>query len=205
MLLLRLVEPASAHIEMEKPNPVTVDQKVGPCGDGPHVRGDDVAVFDPGQTITVKWHETVHHPGYYRISFDDDGDDSFEDPATPGDAYTNDTVLLDEIADEAGRAEYSVEVTLPDIECENCTLQLIQLMTDKPPYQPGTNDIYYQCADLALRIPEPPQDTDEPAEEDDDSQEDAGGCATTAPPTAMLLAAAWGWLVIRRRTPPAFA
>ncbi len=70
----------------------------------------------------------------------------------PGD-YTDPTVLLDGIADMAG-GEYDIDVTLPDIECDNCTLQVIQVMTDKPPYVSGyvpeNNDIYYQCADLVL-------------------------------------------------------
>src|SRR5687767_5344915 len=46
-------------------------------------------------------------------------------------------------------------ITLPNMTCENCTLQLIQLMTDKPPYtvDATSDDIYFQCADIALRGP----------------------------------------------------
>ncbi len=195
------VAPAFAHIEMDKPNPVTLDLKIGPCGAGSHEHGDDVAIHEPGETIKVKWHETVHHPGTYRVSFDDDGDDSFADPETPEDYYTNDTVLLDEIPDEPGRADYSVEVELPDIECESCTLQLIQLMTDKPPYVPGTNDIYYQCADLALRATAPPEDTDAPEENEDGGEKtDAScGCASTASPSWGWIAGWFGWVAARRR------
>lgn len=40
---------------------------------------------------------------------------------------------------------------LPDVECDNCTLQAIQVMYDKPPYVTPGNDLYYQCADLVLR------------------------------------------------------
>jgi hypothetical protein len=165
--------------------------KDGPCGDGPHVRGTDVATFEPGQTITVKWHETIGHQSTYRISFDDDGDDSFEDPETTTDYYTNETVLLDEIADVPGNGEYAVEVTLPDIECDNCTLQVIQLMLDKPPYVPGTNDIYYQCADVALiateEPPEPDGDDEVDADGGDGEQDAACGCAVSSP-------ASWGWI-----------
>ena len=58
---------------------------------------------------------------------------------------------MDGIADGTN----SVMVTLPDIECSNCTLQAIQVMYDKPPYViPGT-DIYYQCADLVLARSQP--------------------------------------------------
>ena len=69
------------------------------------------------------------------------------------DFYTNDAVLLDAIEDgDRSQREYSVMVTLPDIECDNCTLQVIQVMYDKTPYEVGKDDIYYQCADLILRV-----------------------------------------------------
>lgn len=143
--------PASAHIGMLSPAPRSSDQKAGPCGRAGSSRGSNVTVFAPGQTITVTWDEQIDHPGHYRISFDADGEDAFVDPASPDERNTNDAVLLDGIADRSGGGEYSAEVTLPSVECERCTLQLIQVMTDKPPYAPGTNDIYYQCADVALR------------------------------------------------------
>ncbi len=151
-MIWALFPVASAHIRMNAPSPVTTEQKVGPCGDGPHARTGNVAVFAPGETITVEWEETINHPSTFRIAFDDDGDDAFADPQTLTDFYTNAAVLLDDIPDDPGR-RYSVQVTLPSVECEACTLQLIQVMHDKPPYAPGTNDIYYQCADLALRDP----------------------------------------------------
>jgi len=200
-MFLFVVVTASAHIEMDKPNPVTDELKTGPCGGGSHVRGEDIAEYEPGETIKVKWHETVDHESTYRISFDDDGDDSFADPETPDDYYTNDTVLLDEIPDEPGKADYAVDVTLPDIECESCTLQLIQLMLDKPPYVPGTNDIYYQCADLALRATAPPEDTDLPAEEEDGGSEEnaACGCAAMTPQAFGLLLPFVGWIAARRK------
>ena len=52
-------------------------------------------------------------------------------------------------------ATYTQTITLPNQACENCTLQLIQMMTDKPPYTTdlASDDIYFQCADIALRAP----------------------------------------------------
>jgi MYXO-CTERM domain-containing protein len=140
---------AAAHIELTFPAPRTAQQKYGPCGAQGGVRGDVVTTFSPGQTITVTWNETIGHPGHYRISFDADGQDDFVDPASFTDTYSAPSVLLDDIADNPGVGPYSAEITLPDIECDNCTLQLIQMMTDKPPYGDG-NDLYYQCADLVL-------------------------------------------------------
>src|SRR5690606_10877930 len=119
--------------------------------------------------------EYVGHPGYYRIAFDDDGDDGFKDPASiipagrscaagepncgQDDYYNNDTVLIDDFGrhdDSPSGKRYAVDVTLPDVECENCTLQIIQVMTEqsKAPYDPAADnadDLYYQCIDLRLR------------------------------------------------------
>ena len=92
----------------------------------------------------------MQHPGHYRIAFDEDGVDDFVDPATMRELYSNDSVLLDGIEDK-GERDYSVMVTLPNVTCDNCTLQVIQVMYDKPPYTTPGNDIYYQCADLVLR------------------------------------------------------
>lgn len=198
MLLPLVALSAFAHIAMERPDPVTVDQKVGPCGDGPHVRGDDPKVYAPGETITVRWRETINHPSHYRISFDDDGDDSFADPQTVDDFYTNATVLLDDIPDEPD-GEFAVEVTLPDVECENCTLQLVQVMLDKPPYEPGTNDVYYQCADVALRPGATPDDTDGTSDTGPAVDEADTGCGCDGSGGGLALALPLVFFVRRRR------
>src|SRR5690606_36725286 len=123
----------------------TTYQKTGPCGRAGVGRGDVVTVFEPGQTITVVWKETIDHPSHYRISFDDDGEDDFVDPAGFNDFYTAPSVLLDDIDDSSCGNAMRATITLPDIECESCTLQVVQVMYDKKPYGDG-NDLYYQCA-----------------------------------------------------------
>jgi len=149
--LALLAGEASAHIQLISPVQRHSDQKAGPCGIGPDdARGPNVTTFKPGEKILVSFDEHVNHPGHFRISFDDDGHDGFVDPQAYDDFYTNEYVLLDEIADKEGGI-YEVEVTLPDIECENCTLQVLQTMTDKPPFGPGGGvDFYWQCADIRL-------------------------------------------------------
>jgi hypothetical protein len=154
---------ASAHLDLDSPTsrygPDVL--KTGPCGISGGERTANVTYFEPGETIEVGWDEYVDHPGHYRIAFDDQGDDDFVDPATMMELYSNDTVLLDGIPDK-GRDErdYAVTITLPNVTCENCTLQVIQVMYDKPPYTTPGNDIYYQCADLVLREGEAPPSTD---------------------------------------------
>ena len=111
-----------------------------------------VNVFEPGQAITIEWTETINHPGHFRIAFDVDGMDDFYDPPTASTCDTAPPVLADCIDDLPGGGATSFDIVLPDVECENCILQVIQVMTDKPPYGDG-NDIYYQCAKMALRYP----------------------------------------------------
>jgi hypothetical protein len=151
-----LIAPAdaAAHLGLSEPvsryGPDTL--KTGPCGVADGERTGNVTYYEPGETIEVRWDEYVDHPGHYRIAFDADGDDDFVDPQTIDEFYSNETVLLDDIPDEsAGEREYSAIVTLPDVTCDNCTLQVIQVMYDKPPYTTPGNDIYYQCADLVLK------------------------------------------------------
>jgi hypothetical protein len=58
---------------------------------------------------------------------------------------------------------WTYEVTLPNVECDNCTLQIIQVMEDNAfhgDYDPtpgvGIEDIYHQCIDLVLKAGTPP-------------------------------------------------
>lgn len=148
--LALLAVPAHAHINLLSPTPRTEMQKQGPCGAGPDdPRGPTVATFKPGEKIMVSFDEFVNHPGHFRIAFDDDGQDIFVDPKGFDDVGGGPGVLIDGIPDTKAGGVSMVEVTLPDIECDNCVLQVIQVMTDKPPYGDG-NDMYYQCADIAL-------------------------------------------------------
>ncbi len=140
---------ANAHIALMSPKPRTSELKEGPCGVAGDKRGTTVTTFKPGETISVQWKETVSHTGHFRISFDEDGQDGFVDPKSFTDLKTAPTVLVDDIKDKSGTQIYTQEVTLPDVECDRCTLQVIQVMTDKPPYGDG-DDIYYQCADITL-------------------------------------------------------
>ena len=133
--------------------------------------------------LTVKWLKTVEHPGHYRISFDNDGTDFFIPPnATATTVGMDPTVMIDLIPDVQGNFPiqgrmYTKDITLPNIECTNCTLQLIQLMTDKPPYTTTTtsDDIYFQCADIMLSNSAPPPP---------DAGVTMGGDASTTDPVA---------------------
>ena len=155
----------SAHVELTSPAPrlpgpaTNTELKFGPCGQMTNARTDTVTEYAPGETITVEFSEYFNHPGYFRVAFDIDGDDDFgrradmdtvnPDTDDPASLEPLDDVILAYVDDGQG-GDYSVEVTLPNVECENCTLQLIQFMYDK--VNNGMDDeYYYQCADIALR------------------------------------------------------
>ncbi len=195
---------AEAHLQLSYPPARTTSQKQGPCGLTGLARGPAMTLA-PGATITVTWDETINHPGHYRISFDADGDDDFVVPATAEELYSDDSVLEDGIADANG-GSYSQVITLPDIECSTCTLQVIQLMTDKAPYGDG-NDLYYQCADLVLAAGGDPGGDGNGGDVDDDPPADnppgpaVGGCGVSSPSgIGMVVALLLGCLVARRTT-----
>lgn len=168
---------AQAHISIDlggthKSRYSDAGLKGSPCGMAGGARGTNIYTYKPGATITVSLVETVPHPGYFRIAFDNDGDDGFVTPSGtdgamgacagdpkcgPGkaDYCNNASVLLDNLdAHAAGglNTKRTFSVTLPNVECTNCTLQIIQVMNDLnihgAPYP--ADDIYYQCIDLVL-------------------------------------------------------
>jgi hypothetical protein len=128
--LMLAPDVADAHISLLSPAKRYDTQKNGPCGaGGSDARTTNVTTYEPGATITVEWEETINHPSHYRISFDDDGADDFVDPSTQYEFFSNATVLEDNIPDDPS-GQFSVQVTLPDVECDNCTLQIVQVMYD---------------------------------------------------------------------------
>lgn len=166
-LFLALPYDAAAHLELTQPLSRYGGRvlKEAPCGMTGGQRSPNVFTFMAGQTIEIRWNEYVDHPGHYRISFDEDGDDDFVDPpclagcntTTPTvEFFSNEAVLMDNIQDNAG-GDYSLTVTLPNVACDNCTLQVLQVMYDKPPYTLPGNEMYYQCVDLVL-LAAPAQD-----------------------------------------------
>jgi hypothetical protein len=183
---LAVAAPAWSHISLEKGGTHLSrygdgEIKAGPCGRKDGARGTNIYTYEPGQTITVSVVEFIPHPGYFRIAFDADGDDGFIEPASilpvdpnrkcpssptdqcgASDFYNSPEVLpgMDNLDPHlaSGVKTYTWQVTLPNVECSNCTLQVIQVMEDDlfhGPYDPtpgvGIEDVYHQCIDLVLK------------------------------------------------------
>lgn len=139
--------PSGAHARLNpsktlKPRSADSNLKSGPCGNVAPTTTR--TTYAPGEMVTIEWEETINHPGWYRIAFSPSGDTGFDA-----------NVLKDNITDTQNGSvtysdpstfhKYSTTVTLPETLCESCTLQLIQVMTDR---NPPTN--YYSCADIRI-------------------------------------------------------
>lgn len=141
--LTGLVKPRTTSTGLKEP---------APCG-GVN-RTTTALVLQSGSTIDVQFEETINHPGYFRIAFSPNADTGFDQ-----------NILVANIPEVPSTRFYTQTITLPDIECSDCTLQLIQVMTDRTP---PTN--YYSCADIHLTtsgtLPPPVTDTTPPLDVD---------------------------------------
>lgn len=184
---------ARAHIDLLEPParvPGSPDSTLvlGPCGQRQNARLEDrVSVFRPGQSIDMVWDVYVQHVSYFRIAFDPEGDDSFSTrPSAPSDAATDDPtqlaagdgeIILDYILDREGDVDrVERRVTLPDLECDRCTLQLTQLTYGLP----LDEAFYYQCADLVLDAGDGESDGSALGAGDPDAASDGAGCSLAA-------------------------
>jgi MYXO-CTERM domain-containing protein len=160
--LLSFSQVADAHLRLTSHEARYGDsQKQGPCGltDGERTT-DKVYIAKPGTQVMLTWDEFINHPSFYRIDFDLDGADlvntvvACADKTSIEDCFDTTNVgpyMVNNIPDDPAAVQ-SYVFTLPDVECTNCTLQVIQAMHDKPPFEtsPSNNDIYYQCIDIIL-------------------------------------------------------
>src|SRR5690242_4487400 len=143
-----LIAPASWLVENRLGDP----QKAGPCGGtsaDPGTPTNVVGKVQGGQPLHIKVQETVFHPGHYRIALavnsraelpadpevttrdSDRGPWSvsakIQDPAQP-------PILVDNLWPHTDRAAvaqpFETDVMIPNINCEKCTLQIIQFMAE---------------------------------------------------------------------------
>jgi hypothetical protein len=206
-------ELAYAHIHLTSPrsrtDSLTGDQKTEHCGLVGRIP-DRVTTLKPGETITVTWLETINHPGHFRIAFQPVGDTFGIPPAGNGPPAGFPSLDQTGLTDASGAlilkdfipdGMLSATITFPNIECDTCTLQFIQVMTDKPPYttDAASDDIYFNCADITLSNNAPTVDgaPNQPSPDaGGGAGGESGGCATHAGAGWLLIAAAFG---LRRR------
>jgi hypothetical protein len=221
-----LLSPASWTTESSQGDP----QKDAPCGGEGGTASGAITKFRPGQTITLKWIETIYHAGHYRIAFAADRS-TLNDPKLYFDGSQNSTgadvsdppqppVLLDNLfprTDPFGNSGqmFQQDITLPNMVCDKCTLQIIQFMLGHGP----PNYIYHHCADIQLTNDAPAVDGGTPADASaggvdggaagQPPAKSSGGCSVTARGDRNL-GSAWAILAmaallfvgrVRRRAP----
>jgi MYXO-CTERM domain-containing protein len=132
-------------------NVCTSIKSPAPCGNypaGTGVRTDLVA----GATVNVEFDETINHTGWFQLWISENGDSNYvlvQDQIPHNGAAPQPTF--------ANPRPYSYAFTVPNTPCANCSLRLIQVMTDR---NPPTN--YYSCADIQIVPPGGPVDAGVP-------------------------------------------
>jgi hypothetical protein len=164
---------AHAHFTLLAPDSWVVEDNLGgpqkgsPCGPmgfdepaGGTQYSMKVTTVHAGDTIKVDIQETIYHPGYFRVALASNQSDFMDPPLTDMNQCSVDldsvgtaahgNVLVDGIAktDEATGSNRHLmqDVKLPDTPCDDCTLQVMQVMKDHGP----PNCFYYHCAKLKI-------------------------------------------------------
>lgn len=142
--------PASAHIVLtDPPARYSMDDiKDPPCGAVGNPPGvNPPTVLQAGEMYTITINEFVDHDGHFRVAFSEDGSDQFVSPTAFDDFYTDDQVLLDDITDDSSGPR-EIEIMVPDVNCDPCTIQVLQIMMDGGGFSEGS--LYYTCADVVV-------------------------------------------------------
>lgn len=172
----RLISPASWVVENALGDP----QKAGPCGGDTGTPTNAVTPVTGGSMLRIEVQETVFHPGHYRIALAVNSRDEL--PPDP-EVVTRDTekgpwsvsaaimnpvrppILADGLWPHTSKqaGPFTTEVRIPNINCERCTLQIIQFMAEHGRNKQGDFS-YHHCADLRVTAdPTRPLDTGWPA------------------------------------------
>ena len=169
--------PASAHFILLAPdawvevNVLGDPQKAAPCGTSDITKGTPtgkVTAMAGGEMLHIKIKETIYHPGYYRVALS--VLDRSELPADPV-AETKDSprgpisvsakidpapkppVLADGLFEHRERPApdtfWETDIRLPNINCDNCTVQVLQFMEEHGLNKEGEFS-YHHCADLKI-------------------------------------------------------
>lgn len=169
--LLLVPSAADAHFVLQAPASwmsQTADgspQKMFPCGDeGGGTASGAITAYQPGDKVTITINETVFHPGHYRIALATTNRSQLppEPQVTPGGGSACGSVpvasppVFPVLADGVfthtapfGGAQ-TIQVTLPNITCTKCTLQVLEFMSNH-----GAPCFYHHCADISIGAPVP--------------------------------------------------
>jgi hypothetical protein len=177
----KLVEPASWIVEDDRGDP----QKGFPCGGSNTDYGKPsyaVTQAIGGSKLHLKVQETIYHPGHYRVSLAVNSPAELPvDPKATTEVGPNGQprslsgeimnpvqvpVLADGLFPHSAKLDAPLEtdISLPNISCKRCTLQVIQFMEQHGPNNPGLYT-YHHCATIQITAdPKKPIDAAWPKE-----------------------------------------
>lgn len=173
-----LLEPASWVEENQLGDPQKLGPCGGdPAGDNAELLTGAVTEVIGGSDLHVKIQETIFHSGHYRIALAVNSRNELPPDPITFEQYTDRGLYsvwgaiqsppqIPVIADglfrhypaegenasfrpETPMAPWETDIQIPNINCERCTLQVIQFMADHRYNQPGGYS-YHHCADLAI-------------------------------------------------------
>lgn len=175
-----LVTPASAHFVLESPaasleqNAIGDPQKLGPCGGTSQDAGTPtgaVTELAGGGTLHLKLRESIYHPGHYRVALARTAAQLPADPETVtregprGPLSVSATIakaappiladgLFPHTSPPARGTFWEADLRVPNVDCENCVVQVIQWMAEHPGVAEGGFS-YHHCATVNItRNPE---------------------------------------------------
>jgi hypothetical protein len=168
-----LIMPAASMVQDRLGDP----QKIGPCGGvsanpargrpaNPGVPSGAVTSVRGGTNMPLMVQESIFHPGHYRVALARTAAQLPPDP----EIATGQTergirsisaviqnppvapVLLDGIFQHTERPmqNWEIEVPIPNINCQGCVLQVIQVMLDHPGIAVDGGHSYHHCATLNI-------------------------------------------------------
>jgi hypothetical protein len=166
----KLLEPSSRLVEDQRGDP----QKLGPCGGTSANAGTPTGIVNSavgGSKLHIKVQETIYHPGFYRVALAVKSLDELPpDPvavtretekgpwsisgamqSNPQMPVLADGLFVHHTRPAAGTQlpPNETDVQLPNINCEKCTLQIVQFMEDHG-YNKDGGYTYHHCADIKI-------------------------------------------------------
>jgi len=164
-ILIFTVSRAFAHFRFVEPPSALSTENGGkgapPCGEG--TPSGIVTKAQGGHPFTIRLIEFIPHPGHYRIALSvnsraeipKDAEAVVKDGqsvSAPIDGNPKIPVLMDGVfvhTTTPRNTEWKVDVTLPNLSCEKCTLQVTEFMAQHG-FNPGGGFYYHHCADLQI-------------------------------------------------------
>jgi hypothetical protein len=163
-LALVALEAAHAHFALLQPPSALAVENGGkgapPCGEGPD--SNVVAQVQGGHPLAIRLTEFVYHPGHYRFALSVNSraelppdPDVVEDNGASVSASIQNPVRIPVLADGVflhdapPTDDWQTSLMLPNLNCDKCTLQIIEFMAEHG-FNVGGGFYYHHCADLKI-------------------------------------------------------